>query len=1530
MATNVPSNNLVNKATDFILPNVVIGDGTIDMLCEMKLKPYLSTNKNSIYRGLADINGNASYSTTHSKVGPGTYNINIPRSWFNRDNASVLFEVSTGDKDNKFISGSFAHSVLLYSTNTKYKNYLSNFLFPLKIAPGEICTLNILPPKDKHPDGVVYDVNIKYHKTIDNEYVGRNLSEGKFDFVCPILAINTSMSIYVQTKNKKTGKLIGTICHSVEIAETPFNNPEIIFPEDYVFTLSEGVNTKFRGPSTDINDYMVIYAKRQCDVIKAVSEYNTSDSYYAASKTQFKNELLEHITGDPEYYVLKEFDAPSTFITQDENERNTFHIRTPATNNYQSFDEFYALQWFKNVAPGDAIYLYVIGRRREEFNSSEQPKTRLASQVTTDSWKCDHCQANNYRYWNINRNWNPHTRFPLNNIKSIINSNYESSLKLQITMDRQLNYPPKIYITNTNSNDETGAVYLTPTSQGPSNVFDYVVPINYVRNQLANGKTYLYFHTHWGQNTNLNQAYYNSGVVSVYIKEDPVDPLIDTTFFRYSDYNFDRITQIPVSNMTPYIVLPPAVRPVELTVDEQATTTKQLTLDYTNPLYNIESSVLDTYEELGSMFFDVSNGDDTNDYSDLNESDYTLDLNKQEERHDTYEKEIRMSQDLIDKIKKIPTDNVYMDLNIASVNNKNINFVPIVDNDIKLQIMFSNNGKSKTRIMDLTTNIIDLMKQQYDIKKIYFNKSLLSTLDFNTVHLLYNINEYDRGKAFATENWAMRIDEERVIQAIGLRKYGTKVGTCSFTSNTFDVSRFAILYDTREIRLCLENMSADKELYAAPKMIVRHRNGETQLSPTNLGVIKPGEDIIYNVPREIYDVMYDEVVTYTMSPTTPYPTDMPDIEFSNAYIEVIGKDSMEEIVDKFAPGFTANLKLYQLKKQTTSANTPLFDPIQCLDVILCCYDEAGKLINRTATKRRDIYNGKSFIYYSDRKWHNFFNGKYKNNTKYKQNYKMTFNIPEGTMHIYAMAFNYGNWHDNPSIYSMSNVVSISSVKQDLSLEFLSPRPEVDLIDPNLIYSNVNNNNPTIKLRLNAKQNNVSLLDEVAENRLDLANSVFNMDTWLNNPLVYSNNKQYGYEQPVFNAIDLYRENSAVNALEPLYNSIEYYSRWSKVYGTELIESPKHDEANDIIDVQSNYTVYEDEGEKYISNKAVPYVEIPANLVNFDRSYITLFLDADFGVNQAAANTTKVVTETYTETYKMTQIRSGVYGVKTLWTKNLMTALGDVASIEDIKIEWGMKVSNRYSHPTAGRPGPTLVEDLWYEYTKSVYYWYNPATTYPNECTGARIRDYGGNKIKHKRNGSYIYFEITNPRIKRLFLQSNCQERRFDPIIFENLDGAYYYWDTNIKVKFTIKRRVYEDGSSIYKQQNLPAENFNATTPVPGWAVSSKPHFKFDNIRFEKAPTESDPTFTVKYDVYLSPITYYYKSNPTKGDSLGNIYKYSWGDSEYAYMKWETVTFSGTTPYSHKQDHYYVAYDNNYSVKETCYIDVDGDGDIIQK
>ena len=174
------------------------------------------------------------------------------------------------------------------------------------------------------------------------------------------------------------------------------------------------------------------------------------------------------------------------------------------------------------------------------------------------------------------------------------------------------------------------------------------------KNQIANGKTYLYFHTHWGQNTNINQAYYNSAVLSVYINEDPISPLIDTTFYRYSDYNFDKITQIDISDMTPYVVIPPAPKPLELIVDEH--TSKQITFAYSNPLYGMKSSSLDEFEELGSIFFDVSNGDDVNDYSVLNDTDPTLSLNKYEKRKDTYEKQITLPQELINKINKKAID----------------------------------------------------------------------------------------------------------------------------------------------------------------------------------------------------------------------------------------------------------------------------------------------------------------------------------------------------------------------------------------------------------------------------------------------------------------------------------------------------------------------------------------------------------------------------------------------------------------------------------------------------------------------------------------------------------------------------------------------------------------------------------------------------------------------------------------------------------------------------------------------------------
>jgi hypothetical protein len=67
-----------------------------------------------------------------------------------------------------------------------------------------------------------------------------------------------------------------------------------------------------------------------------------------------------------------------------------------------------------------------------------------------------------------------------------------------------------------------------------------------------------------------------------------------------------------------------------------------------------------------------------------------------------------------------------------------------------------------------------------------------------------------------------------------------------------------------------------------------------------------------------------------------------------------------------------------------------------------------------------------------------------------------------------------------------------------------------------------------------------------------------------------------------------------------------------MYGKTYILAPSHETNNSPITLNSNYTVYEDSADKFISNNAIPYVEIPAEIAKYDRSKITLFLDADFG------------------------------------------------------------------------------------------------------------------------------------------------------------------------------------------------------------------------------------------------------------------------------------------------------------------------------
>lgn len=1241
-----------NRATDFIYPHSLTSTGnTINF--NITLLPYLPTNRHIVYVGYGQDNYTGKYVIAHNLVGPGTYNINVPSQHFKKNNAYVVVEINTGDKDGKFVSGSFDHTIFLYHPN--YKHYLYNVALPARTFPGETCTVEILPPKDIPSGGVTCDVDILYNKSVGRVYIAYGKKAGPLSFVCPDLATNSSMSLRITTKDKN-GKVLGVVSQAVKI-DTPTTTvehsqsststliypPVIYFSEDNKVTLSEGEPVKITGQSQNINDYMIIYAKQPCNVAEAVKDYTGINGHYDATRTDLHNKLLNNIQGNPNYYVLKPFDAETTFISQDELDPHSFYIKTPNTNDYTDIKDFYALQWFSGVEPGDLIYLYAI-ERGTIYTTTVYTQTTIVPDVNGKSktdgynWKCRKNNAT-YAYWNIRNNRSPYTEVTLAPTKLffLLYRDIPATATFTLTTNTVLNYPPTLFVTTWSGYggmNRTDGTYLTSLTTGPSNTFTYSVPVSFLHNAIAQGCASIYFRTHWGNNTN-NQVQFKDKYLELeaYQKgsSTSIHDSVTVPSTDYSDNRYTNINNIPTSVMTPYVVIPPAVKPIELVLKNK--TTRDMTISYSNPLYEQRTSSFTTYKDIGDLTFNVDKGDDANDYSILNavldeqgqehQVDKTLDYETDEKRYLTYEKQMEIPYNILNNIKNTNHDNIHIDLNIQSINGERLNFKEITSNRVKLQIMLSNKGTNRARIIDCDSSTIEYNRPDYQISKIKIAKDAFIDNNYDTIHLLYNADKYDNGKPFNVENKKMLTKTGEILGKVGWRSLGNdRFGTCEFNSKTFEIASYAnqIMTNKYKIRLCLENMEADSELYQPPTIIVFHRSmmrmgtniDSIELMANHYGKVKPGEDIYYDIPQELYNINYDDYLTFVMGPGDVYPVDTPDITFTNAFIEVVEVNNFEDDIDKYTDAFTATINFFdQSLAHPASSNV---DPVECVDIIMCCFDENKNLINKTSSKRRDIYNGKEFIYYTDRRWHSFVNEKYKTSTKYKKTYDMTFEIPSNTEYVCFIAFTYGDWHGNPTVYSMSNILTITPAQRDFMIEFVNPVPTIDTID-RFLYSNSDVNNPNIKLKLNAqKDSSITLTDNITDNGFNLAKDRFDREKWRVNPLIFSNNKLYGYEQPIFNPSDAYTLNNVLNTKAPLYNNIEYYNQWVQMYGKDAYRASNYNLDFLPVSLESNYTVYEDPADKFISNNAIPYIEIPANIAKYDRSQITLFIDADFGKN----------------------------------------------------------------------------------------------------------------------------------------------------------------------------------------------------------------------------------------------------------------------------------------------------------------------------
>ena len=133
-------------------------------------------------------------------------------------------------------------------------------------------------------------------------------------------------------------------------------------PEEKVF-ISEGEKIMFQGFSTDLADYQIVYAVSECDIINATKFCDDIDGgYFNADRIKLRKHCMDHISPNHRFHILKDFgvSGDDTFVFQDPKKKNRFYIRPDDDDN----EGFYALQFFPEARPGDAIFIYVRERRR--------------------------------------------------------------------------------------------------------------------------------------------------------------------------------------------------------------------------------------------------------------------------------------------------------------------------------------------------------------------------------------------------------------------------------------------------------------------------------------------------------------------------------------------------------------------------------------------------------------------------------------------------------------------------------------------------------------------------------------------------------------------------------------------------------------------------------------------------------------------------------------------------------------------------------------------------------------------------------------------------------------------------------------------------------------------------------------------------------------------------------------------------------------------------------------------------------------
>ena len=189
------------------------------------------------------------------------------------------------------------------------------------------------------------------------------------------------LRVYVKDVNGVTDTATNTV-DVYEIIKPP-SKPQIMFEENQgIFFLSEGERVKFKGSSSRLEDYQIIYVCSSVDVCNA-TKFCDDNSYLHANQGQMTTNLKNNKSSSLRYYILKDFGVTNSMVTRDSNNGLVYHIHPvyPDANKIPHAVDFYALQFFKDLNPGDMLWFYVRERRMGTFDKYLYSDSYTASNI---------------------------------------------------------------------------------------------------------------------------------------------------------------------------------------------------------------------------------------------------------------------------------------------------------------------------------------------------------------------------------------------------------------------------------------------------------------------------------------------------------------------------------------------------------------------------------------------------------------------------------------------------------------------------------------------------------------------------------------------------------------------------------------------------------------------------------------------------------------------------------------------------------------------------------------------------------------------------------------------------------------------------------------------------------------------------------------------------------------------------------------------------------------------------------------------